>query len=144
MGLWTYSRLRSFLPFWNYMRPFITMNINQSVTKHRQVSGMSLYSTLLWMCQAYRTILETAFSLHIQESSRTSLIPFFIFLQTTSDSADKTWAATSHKGAAWTGDTSENGSKLEVEASEGGFHEKSTERFTPSEKRSNAQSTGEQ
>lgn len=59
MGLWTYSRLRSSLPFWNYMRPFITMNINQSVTKHRQVSGMSLYSTLLWMCQAYKTILET-------------------------------------------------------------------------------------
>ncbi|XP_042664645.1 LOW QUALITY PROTEIN: stathmin domain-containing protein 1 [Centrocercus urophasianus] len=62
-------------------------------------------------------------------------------IQTTSDSADKTRAATSHEGAAWTGDTSENGSKLEVEASEGGFHEKSTERFTPSEKRSNAQST---
>ncbi|XP_031445250.1 stathmin domain-containing protein 1 isoform X2 [Phasianus colchicus] len=61
--------------------------------------------------------------------------------QTTSDSADRTQAATTQEGAAWTGGTSENGSKLEVEASEGGFPEKSTERFTPSEKRSNAQRT---
>ncbi|XP_032298396.1 stathmin domain-containing protein 1 isoform X2 [Coturnix japonica] len=59
--------------------------------------------------------------------------------QTTSDSADSTWAATSQEGTAWTGGTLENRNKLEV--SEGDFPEKSTEGFTPPEKRSNAQST---
>ncbi|XP_040518524.1 stathmin domain-containing protein 1 isoform X4 [Gallus gallus] len=61
--------------------------------------------------------------------------------QTPSDSADRTWAATSQEGAAWTRGTSENGSKLEVEAREGDFPERSTEGFAPSEKSSNAQST---
>eukprot|EP00076_Gallus_gallus_P009224 XP_004939700.1 stathmin domain-containing protein 1 [Gallus gallus] len=61
--------------------------------------------------------------------------------QTPSGSVDRTWAATSQEGAAWTRGTSENGSKLEVEAREGDFPERSTEGFAPSEKSSNTQST---
>ncbi|XP_035172660.1 stathmin domain-containing protein 1 isoform X3 [Oxyura jamaicensis] len=61
--------------------------------------------------------------------------------QVTSASIARTGAVTSWDGAAWPAGPSENGSNVEDKAREGDSPEEFAERFTPSQKRSNAQST---
>ncbi|XP_040405417.1 stathmin domain-containing protein 1 [Cygnus olor] len=61
--------------------------------------------------------------------------------QTTSASIARAGAVTSWDGAAWPVGTSERGSKVEDKAREGDSPEEFAERFTPSQKRSNVQST---
>lgn len=116
------------------------MNINlwQNMDKYQD----PLSSTLLWTCGVSGTILDIAFSWNVYESSRTSLISFFFFSQTTSVSIARTGAVTSWDGAAWPVSPSESGSNVEGKAREGDSPEEFAERFTPSQNRRNTQSTG--